>query len=435
MSRFRSMYSLYNSLHNPEMESEKESAMREKKESNRLRKNFVNSFSNLKETNFRPTKRIRGDSEPSISSQAASHQATSFPSPRSRKVPAIKDHRANKKENESEITNTNDEHFSPDDDGIPDLDDDSDPTTSVPSLIRSHHDSLPKIPTVVRKNSASVADLEKRLDIEKAKNKSLESELAKTKQDISSQDMVIREKMDLIKQLQGKPAKSEIGILRENAELRRKNDEFQKTNKELEPAMKELKKVRKLLMAKIQVCDNESEETDDDNLRTCDTLSLLKKYEEVSFRHDRNSKSSAEQDEIVKKLERKVEKLQTKNEKLKSKVNTSDNGSLTLRKLEELQDALKVNSNQPEKVNEMNESLKECKTKLNLQKQINVTLEKQQQELMDVLKIPLEDRSFAKCLNALKALQEKISNSGIEEHEEVLLYDNAERVLQRFESE
>jgi len=417
------------------MENEKELAREEKKESNRLRKNFLNSFSNLRETNVRPTKRIRGDSEPSISSQAASPQASSFPSPRSRKVPAIKDHRANKKENESEITNTNDEHFFPYDDGIPDLDDDSVPATSVPSLIRSRHDSLPKIPTVVRKNSASLADLEKRLDIEKAKNKSLESELAKTKQDISSQDMVIREKMDLIKQLQGKPAKSEIGILRENAELRRKNDEFQKTNKELEPAMKELKKVRKLLMAKIQVCDNESEETDDDNLRTCDTLSLLKKYEEVSFRHDRNSKSSAEQDEIVKKLERKVEKLQTKNEKLKSKVNTSDNGSLTLRKLEELQDALKVNSNQPEKVNEMNESLKECKTKLNLQKQINVTLEKQQQELMDVLKIPLEDRSFAKCLNALKALQEKISNSGIEEHEEVLLYDNAERVLQRFESE
>ena len=179
------------------MENEKESAMREKKESNRLRKNFVNSFSNLKETNVRPTKRIRGDSEPSISSQVASPQATSFPSPRSRKVPAIKDHRANKKENESEITNTNDEDFFPDDDGIPDLDDDSDPTTPVPSLIRSHHDSVPKIPTVVRKNS--LADLEKRLDIEKAKNNSLESELAKTKQDISSQDMVIREKMDLIK--------------------------------------------------------------------------------------------------------------------------------------------------------------------------------------------------------------------------------------------
>ena len=84
----------------------------------------------------------------------------------------------------------------------------------------------------------------------------------------------------------------------------------------------------------------------------------------------------------------------TKNEKLKSKVNTSDNSSLTLRKLEELQDALKVNSNQPERVNEMNESLKECKTKLNLQKQINVTLEKQQQELMDVLKIPLGKSNF-----------------------------------------
>merc|ERR1712149_26307 len=117
-----------------------------------------------------------------------------------------------------------------------------------------------------------MADLARQLEIEREKNQSLEAELAKTKKDISDQEKTIREKLDINKKLQGK---SELSILRENVELKRKTDAAQKANNELEPMVKDLKKIRKLLIAKIQLCDNESDETGDDNLRTLDTLNLL----------------------------------------------------------------------------------------------------------------------------------------------------------------
>ena len=194
--------------------------------------------------------------------------------------------------------------------------------------------------------------------------------------------------------------------------------------------MKELKKVRKLLIAKIQLVDNESDETDDDNLRTLDTLSLLKKYEKVSFRHYSKNSKSSERDEILEKLESQVAKLKAKNEKLKTRASQSDNGSLTLKKLQELQDALKIQAtlNEPEKnelldkINQGKEALADCKSKLDLLRQISGMYEEQQQVIMDILK---KDRSFTKCLNELEFLQEKISNSGIQERNEVILYENA----------
>ena len=143
--------------------------------------------------------------------------------------------------------------------------------------------------------------------------------------------------------------------------------------------MKELKKVRKLLIVKIQLVDNESDETDDDNLRTLDTLSLLKKYEKVSFRHYSKNSKSSERDEILEKLESQVAKLKAKNEKLKTRASQSDNGSLTLKKLQELQDALKIQAtlNEPEKnelldkINQGKEALADCKSKLDLLRQIS----------------------------------------------------------------
>ena len=57
-------------------------------------------------------------------------------------------------------------------------------------------------------------------------------------------------------------------------------------------------------------------------------------------------------------------------------------------------------------------------------------MEEQQQEMMEILGIPKEERSFAKCLNVLKSLQETLSTSGIKEENEVILYDNAEQIMQ-----
>merc|ERR1719361_1016738 len=96
------MYSLYNSLHNPELESEIEQARKEKRDTNTLKRNFLNSFSNLRQNNVRTTKRIRGDSDPSSSI-----------APHSRKVSSIEDrHRHNnEKDKKPKITNSNDDHY------------------------------------------------------------------------------------------------------------------------------------------------------------------------------------------------------------------------------------------------------------------------------------------------------------------------------------
>ena len=98
--------------------------------------------------------------------------------------------------------------------------------------------------------------------------------------------------------------------------------------------------------------------------------------------------------------------------------------------MQELQDALKIQAtlNEPEKnelldkINQGKEALADCKSKLDLLRQISGMYEEQQQVIMDILK---KDRSFTKCLNELEFLQEKISNSGIQERNEVILYENA----------
>ena len=70
----------------------------------------------------------------------------------------------------------------------------------------------------------------------------------------------------------------------------------------------------------------------------------------------------------------------------------------------------------------------DCKSKLNLQRQTDRTLEKLQHEMMDILHITFEEKPYAKCLNELKCLQETVLNSVIRENCEVILYANANLV-------
>ena len=97
----------------------------------------------------------------------------------------------------------------------------------------------------------------------------------------------------------------------------------------------------------------------------------------------------------------------------------------------EVSDCLKIKELE-NKVKDANETLTNFKTKLDLQKEMSRMYEKQQQEMMDILQIPKEDRSFAKVLNAVRAFQE--AKAGIfnntQEQNEVDLYENAERILQ-----
>lgn len=51
---------------------------------------------------------------------------------------------------------------------------------------------------------------------------------------------------------------------------------------------------------------------------------------------------------------------------------------------------------------EVNETLTDVKTKLKLKDEMIKLYEKQQNEIMDILNLPSEDRSFSKVLKALK---------------------------------
>ena len=94
----------------------------------------------------------------------------------------------------------------------------------------------------------------------------------------------------------------------------------------------------------------------------------------------------------------------------------------------EVSDRLKIKELE-NKVKDANETLTNYKTKLDLQKEMSRMYEKQQQEMMDILQIPKEDRSFAKVLNAVKAFQE--AKAGIFNNTQEIFDDWARKVQQR----
>merc|ERR1711971_132343 len=196
------------------------------------------------------------------------------------------------------------------------------------------------------------------------------------------------------------------------------------------------------LIAKIQLGSRETDENEHENMLKLDILSLFQKYEKsVALQEKKITASSTQKDERTEKIvsqtnNAEVEKLKAKIKEHKNKACTE---SLTLQKLTELQEAIGSNRNEPDKIKvledklkDANETLSNYKTKLDLQKEMSRMYQKQQQQMMDILQIPQEDRSFAKVLNAVTAFQE--AKAGIftntEEQNEVDLYENAERILQ-----
>merc|ERR1711971_1321426 len=196
------------------------------------------------------------------------------------------------------------------------------------------------------------------------------------------------------------------------------------------------------LIAKIQLGSRETDENEHENMLKLDILSLFQKYEKsVALQEKKITASSTQKDERTEKIvsqtnNAEVEKFKAKIKEHKNKACTE---SLTLQKLTELQEAIGSNRNEPDKIKvledklkDANETLSNYKTKLDLQKEMARMYQKQQQQMMDILQIPQEDRSFAKVLNAVTAFQE--AKAGIftntEEQNEVDLYENAERILQ-----
>ena len=297
----------------------------------------------------------------------------------------------------------------------------------------------------------------------KEKNLSLQKKLDKTQEEISAQTEVILEKMETIDNLQkNSTEQSYLAICRENVNLKRSNKELEGINAVLSPAAKEIRKIRNSLIAKIQLGSRETDENEHENMLKLDILSLFQKYEKSVALHEKKLTTSCTQkDEMTEKVvsqanldfraineelklkNAEVEKLKAKIVRLKAKIKEHKNKacteSLTLQKLSELQEAIGTNRNEPDKIKALedklkdaNETLLNCKTKLDLQKEMSRMYQKQQQQMMDILQIPQEDRSFAKVLNAVTAFQE--AKAGIftntEEQNEIDLYENAERILQ-----
>ena len=297
----------------------------------------------------------------------------------------------------------------------------------------------------------------------KEKNSTLQKKLDKTQEEISAQTEVILEKMETIDNLQKNSTEgSYLAICRENVDLKRSNKELEAINAVLSPAAKEIRKIRNSLIAKIQLGSRETDENEHENMLKLDILSLFQKYEKSVALHEKKLTTSCTQkdeirekvvsqanldfraiDEELKVKNAEVEKLKAKIVRLKAKIKEHKNKacteSLTLQKLSELQEAIGSNRNEPDKIKvledklkDANETLSNYKTKLDLQKEMSRMYQKQQQQMMDILQIPQEDRSFAKVLNAVTAFQE--AKAGIftntEEQNEIDLYENAERILQ-----
>ena len=308
------------------------------------------------------------------------------------------------------------------------------------------------------KNDSYLSQQKSLIDL-KEKNSMLQEKLDKTQEEISAQTEVIVEKMEIIDNLQqNSTERSYLAICRENVDLKRSNKELEANNAVLSPAAKEIRKIRNSLIAKIQLGSRETDENEHENMLKLDILSLFQKYEKsvalqdkkLTQKDERTEKkvSQANLDfrainEQLKVKNAEVEKLKAKIVRFKAKIKEHKNKacteSLTLQKLSELQEAIGTNRNEPDKIKALedklkdaNETLLNCKTKLDLQKEMSRMYQKQQQQMMDILKIPQEDRSFAKVLNAVTAFQE--AKAGIftntEEQNEVDLYENAERILQ-----
>ena len=308
------------------------------------------------------------------------------------------------------------------------------------------------------KNDSYLSQQKSLIDL-KEKNSMLQEKLDKTQEEISAQTEVIVEKMEIIDNLQqNSTERSYLAICRENVDLKRSNKELEANNAVLSPAAKEIRKIRNSLIAKIQLGSREMDENEHENMLKLDILSLFQKYEKsvalqdkkLTQKDERTEKkvSQANLDfrainEQLKVKNAEVEKLEAKIVRLKAKIKEHKNKacteSLTLQKLSELQEAIGTNRNEPDKIKALEDKLKDAsetllnyKTKLDLQKEMSRMYQKQQQQMMDILQIPQEDRSFAKVLNAVTAFQE--AKAGIftntEEQNEVDLYENAERILQ-----
>ena len=194
-------------------------------------------------------------------------------------------------------------------------------------------------------------------------------------------------------------------------DLRKTNDQNNIKDKALKESDDKLKKFADIMAAKdkkIQTLEAELEKTIHQNqMQTRNLDESVRKIKDLDQEKTNLQGTVAEKDEKIQTLKADLEK-------------TLDQNHVQIEKL-------RSQTEKNEQCVEANEKLIKVRTKLNLQMERNELLDKNLNEIMDILNIPGKNRSFAYILPAIKNLKEWVGNS--QEKEETEHYTNAQALI------
>ena len=165
----------------------------------------------------------------------------------------------------------------------------------------------------------------------------------------------------------------------------------------------DLRKIKNIFIAKILVHE---QETDEENLWRLEIGSLFRKFEST-YALSRPSHNPQSPD--ITRLLSRIEKLEKNSDRNDDSISTK-----TFEKImSNINQCTKEKEKYQEEARSCQEKLNDTKTKMILQRQISENYEKQQNDIMELLNIPDECRSFSKLREAVIDLK----NSYIESKE------------------
>ena len=304
----------------------------------------------------------------------------------------------------------------------------------------SHHDSNLKyfnendcipdfeieVDPIVSINDASTAKKRSsagELAEEKRKRKRLENELSDLKDQFKNEKMLFQERLKIVEKTS---PDNVMGHEREIISLKGELHRISSTVAKNSSLVQQMQKTKNLLIAKIMVEGNEMSDFEDETiLMKLDVCALLSKYDQI-MSAKRTGKVELEiAKNQVSSLQEKLQKVKRKNLKLKERNSAlkKSNPSINVESNTEQSNLEKVQL----ELNEKTETMQNMKSKLQLQTEMRNTLEEQQDQIMDLLNVPKDDRSFLKTLNCLK--QRLGNNFHPQEEEEIASYSNADSII------
>ena len=270
--------------------------------------------------------------------------------------------------------------------------------------IKTLEDDLEK---TVDQNHVQIQNLENSV----SKNADLEQILAEKDEKIKTlEETVDRKDMQIQKLEESVTVLVErVGNLKDDLEKTTEQKNIKdKALKESDAKSKKFADIMAAKDKKIQTLEAELEKTIHQNqMQTRNLDESVRKIKDLDQEKTNLQGTVAEKDEKIQTLKADLEK-------------TIDQNQVQIEKL-------RSQTEKNEQCVEANEKLIKVRTKLNLQMERNELLDKNLNEIMDILNIPGKNRSFAYILPAIKNLKEWVSKS--QEKEETEHYTNAQALI------